>query len=561
MLFFCFTKGKVLKKNHWQLILVFLATVVVMFLMNYWMPLHRDDYDYALIWGTVQHIDSWADVGESLYRHYISHGGRMVSFFFLDVFLWQGKFWFNFCNAGIFTGLVLLIYLNARRDFQGHWEASVLGATSMLAWLSFPHFGEVAVWMCGSVVYLWTGFLATLFLLPYNLYHAGNWHWHQAYWTPLMFGLGVLAGWSVENLAVSVLVITSFFVWQAKMQLVLKSWLVAGWCGAMLGAIGLIAAPGNFVRYDDQGTGKNFVDHIGNQFAGNGEMLLYILPAILLLFLCWYILHLELYRRQGNMVPEVEQFTYTNIAFVVLGMLVLVWSYFQGGVISGAMRVFIQHNALEPLGLMQANTEELFINLMSGFEEMAIFWLSMIFVYLLARRALHITARNVSILRNNVKCGELWRSFPEVRYGVCCLWLAFFNNLVMLAAPTFPARATFSSVIMFLIGTVAIARMSVVKRYLRRSGAVYILRLGGLGVTAFTIVAALTIMHTMYMENQWRLSLVQQELLEGDRAIEMPPISWRNRALRHVYFEDFNNNVTKDGLIKFYGLDRISVTK
>lgn len=45
-----------------------------MLLLNHWMPIHRDDYDYSMIWGTAQHIQSFGDVWQSLWNHYMTHG-------------------------------------------------------------------------------------------------------------------------------------------------------------------------------------------------------------------------------------------------------------------------------------------------------------------------------------------------------------------------------------------------------------------------------------------------------------------------------------------------------
>ena len=59
--------------------------------------------------------------------------------------------------------------------------------------------------------------------------------------------------------------------WYAWKKKILQSWLPAGAAGAVLGAIGLIGAPGNFARYGEQGTGKGILSHIGNQFAGKTE--------------------------------------------------------------------------------------------------------------------------------------------------------------------------------------------------------------------------------------------------------------------------------------------------
>ena len=52
--------------------LVDLAVIIfifgVMFLLNYLMPLHRDDYDYSMIWKTGEHINSLADVFDSTWE-------------------------------------------------------------------------------------------------------------------------------------------------------------------------------------------------------------------------------------------------------------------------------------------------------------------------------------------------------------------------------------------------------------------------------------------------------------------------------------------------------------
>ena len=275
------TRGRV-----WQTVLVAAGIFALMYVLNHLMPLHRDDYDYSMIWQTGRHIASLSDVMESLHRHYLLHGGRMVAFFFLDVFLLLGKEIFDVANALMFLLFVVLLTIHARRDGRFWQEPGIFAAMGILAWLSFPHFGEVVVWKCGAAVYLWTGVIVALFLVPYNLHwktmdkgDTSARHWLIA----PMFLLGVLAGWSVENLAVTVFVLAAGLSWQAKRKGDLPLWMPAGAFGALTGLVLLVAAPGNFVRYDAQGSGKGILIHIGNQFAGNGEMVLYLLPVILLL--------------------------------------------------------------------------------------------------------------------------------------------------------------------------------------------------------------------------------------------------------------------------------------
>ena len=108
-------------EKNFNRLLFFAVTIfifAVMFELNNLMPLHRDDYDYSMVWKTGEHINSIADVFDSTLRHYFSHGGRLVTVFCLNLFLWLGKFPFDVANALMFTALVLLIYFHAKRGFK-----------------------------------------------------------------------------------------------------------------------------------------------------------------------------------------------------------------------------------------------------------------------------------------------------------------------------------------------------------------------------------------------------------------------------------------------------------
>ena len=259
------------KKNEMRSWAILAAVFLFMLLLNVLMPIHRDDYDYSLVWGTMQHVNSFSDVLQSMWNHYLTHGGRMVTVFGLDLFLWLGKIWFDIANAFVFTAFTVLLYFHAIRRVSIGRSSGLLGLTAFLLWLVLPHFGEVAVWKSGSTVYLWSGLCVAAFLLPYNLYLAGQLHWKRGI-AAVMFFMGILAGWSVENLAVTVVTLTfliTAYCWKKKM---LKAWMPIGMVASFLGFVGILAAPGNYVRYGEQGSGKGILVHIGKQFAGNGDM-------------------------------------------------------------------------------------------------------------------------------------------------------------------------------------------------------------------------------------------------------------------------------------------------
>ena len=537
------------------------AVFVLMYILNTWMPLHRDDYEYSLIWNTSQHIASVQDVFTSLYRHYMQHGGRMVSYFLLDLLLMLGKPLFDVISSAIFVGFIVLLACHAKRSLQISREPVLLSIAAILVWLSYPHFGEVIVWMDGAITYLWTGFFAVLFLLPYNLQQAGAIGANRWLTLPMLL-VGFCAGWSVENLAVTVVTASFLLTLYCYRQGALRAWMLTGCIGALIGAIGLIAAPGNYVRYD-QGSDRSFLLHIGNQFAGNGEMLLYLLPVVLLLLLSWKLLRRTLAERQGiEPLPAPAKSGYGHWLLLIF-ILCLIFSYFNGAFIAGGIRDFLVAHILVPLHLDKPKTISHFANVMAGFEEMAIYWFSIFYIYSRLKKSLGLHAAQTRQLKASIRAKDIWQTFPTVRYSALLFTLAFFTNFVMLAAPTFPARATFGAVTFILIGTLALLRIPELQASLFEQAAAWrILRIGGLAITLFIVTASFTILHTLRLENDARIAMVREASRlpnASQRIVTMPPIELKNRALRHIFFEDFSNGVTKDGLCRFYGIKDIKV--
>ena len=523
-------------------LLVLVIIFAVMFALNHLMPLHRDDYDYSMIWQTTQHINSISDVLESTWRHYLLHGGRMFTVFCLNFFLWLGKFPFDVANALLFTALVVLIYFHARREIKLD-EPIILAVTGLLTWLSLPHFGEVAVWKSGSTVYLWSAVPALLFLLPYNLgirEHKPLFPPHFSLLT--MFSLGLIAGCSVENLGVTVTLLTAAITFYLYKKNLPMRWAAAGSIGSLIGVIILIAAPGNYVRYDVQGEGKGILAHIGNQIAGNAEMLLYLLPAVLILICAMNILS-----EQGTGSRELG--SRRSIRYLVILTLIFIVSYFNDSLITRTINDFFVNNIFPHFNTSTKFIER-FENFMSKSEEMIIYWLIIFLIFIPLKRALGV--KKFWFIEEFIKN-------PTVRYATILFMLALFNNFVMIFAPTFPARATFSSVVMILAGIIAVVRLPEVRKRFSMPPVVNILRLGALALGGFTIIAALVITHTLRQENDLRIETVARAAERYKPVVKMPPITLKNRALRHVFFVDFDNGVTRDGVCKFYGINKIVV--
>ena len=546
------------KKNIIQTVLAAGAIFAFMLALNHFMPIHRDDYDYSLIWGTGVHVGAFSDVLTSAMQHYLLHGGRMMTVICLDLFLWLGKPAFDAANALMFLALVVLVTMHARRTLTFWHAPGLFAAAGLLLWLSLPHFGEVAVWKSGSTVYLWSAVPALLFLLPYNLAlkNAATERSTRRTGAILpMFLLGILAGWSIENLAVTV-VVTAFgsALYLRKRHGFLPAWMIVGAFGALLGLIGLVAAPGNYVRYDAQGADKDILAHIGNQFAGQGEMVLYCLPALLLILTAW-----RLYRRiEAHMdaAPVERTRAGTLVLAAVLALLVL--SYFTGGWIAGTLRDVIIGGVLTPLGQTKPLTIHLFTNLMNGFEEMAIYWFAILLFYARIKQQLVLTAAAVRAAAECVPLSAVLRRHPTARYAAFLMGLAICNNLVMLAAPTFPGRATFSSSAMLVAAALALLGDSAVMTALgtpaRRT-----LCAAALLLFAYTGTATLLITQEMHAADAERIAQIENARARGETVVHFPRIERTNRALRHVYYEDWDNTVTKEGAMEYFGLTDVVV--
>lgn len=113
---------------------------------------------------------------------------------------------------------------------------------------------------------------------------------------------------------------------------------------------------------------------------------------------------------------------------------------------------------------------------------------------------------------------------------------------------------------MILIGACAVLRDPVVRDCLWNRAKKTLLA-ASLAIGIFTITAAFFITAAMQQENDVRLAIVKQAAENGEEIAYMKPILLKNRALRHVFFVDFDNGVTKDGLCQYYGIKDIRVER
>lgn len=262
--------------NHKILVFTSLGIFTFMFILNlFCYPFPGDDYVYSFIWeghalsmplsAEAVRIQNFLDIFTSLKFHYMTWGGRLVAHFFLMLFLWVGKFWFNFINAAM---VVLLCFCIQWLAHEGRITLDIsikkLALTFFCLWAFTFNFSGVMLWMAGSCNYLWTAVFLLLFLIPYVRHYFTKGEVSYPSWmVPAMAVLGVLAGNSNENTIGWIGLTGIFYLYHVWKKKTLQPWMISGFIGLSLGFGLLILAPGNFSRLMlDANVKDSLIDHI-----------------------------------------------------------------------------------------------------------------------------------------------------------------------------------------------------------------------------------------------------------------------------------------------------------
>ena len=229
---------------------IFIALLLMiglsMYLLNVHMPVILDDFDFAISWATGEKLTSIADIVASQMVHYRIWGGRLVQFF-SQLFMYWGDGVFNVLNTLMYLVLLLEIYAIARPARRFCWTLILLEHIILLNML--PFFGTVFLWMCGSCNYLFGTSLALIPLLVLRHVKDGGWLSRGKWRAAWCFLLGVLGGWTNENMTCGMIALVFAVLaidWLEGRGL--KKRLAAMWAGQCIGAMILLLAPGNFSR-------------------------------------------------------------------------------------------------------------------------------------------------------------------------------------------------------------------------------------------------------------------------------------------------------------------------
>ncbi len=125
-----------------------------------------DDYSYSFSFADNTRIQKIGDIFPSLVAHRQLLNGRVISHFFVQLFLKYPRFLFSIINSLVVLSEIVLVSRFLSEKTTGSRNL-LLTIGVILVWIYTPSFGENYLWLDGAINYHWANALMLLFLLPY----------------------------------------------------------------------------------------------------------------------------------------------------------------------------------------------------------------------------------------------------------------------------------------------------------------------------------------------------------------------------------------------------------
>ncbi|MEK4004129.1 DUF3329 domain-containing protein [Paenibacillus sp. FSL H3-0333] len=277
-----------------RILILFLSAIIFGYYLklNSVTPYWNDEFYYSFVSGGDTRIQNLYDIIRSQHYLYFNWTGRIVIHGLVQLFLLLGKGYFNIFNSLFLVSLIYLICSFIKiRKFNNKEDLRDFVIVTLLLWFFMPVMGQTAFWLAGSINYLWSTVFVMLFLLPYRYLLEGS-HiiGNRIASIVLMFFLGLLAGWSQENAAVTAVVFVGItFLFMMYKHKKIPYWFTSGSIGLIIGALFLLLAPGNGVRKEKMYFDLSLKDQIFGFIQSIKNIVLHEQLALFVLFFVMFI--------------------------------------------------------------------------------------------------------------------------------------------------------------------------------------------------------------------------------------------------------------------------------
>ncbi len=233
-----------------------LISICVIYAVHKEIPFMMDDIWYSTKLSSEEPIKNFADIVESQIWHYFNWGGRSMTHALLQLTLLSGETAADILNVAVTLLLCFVICLNAGIK-SGGGMPGIFAALSMLLGLN-ANWKMSMFWQAGAANYLYITVFIMLYLYCYlrELDDADCLVSEKGQPANKLFGitlwiipLGILAGWSNENMGAAVWIVSLLvIIIKLREHSGISAWMILGNISCLFGSIMVIIAPGNFVR-------------------------------------------------------------------------------------------------------------------------------------------------------------------------------------------------------------------------------------------------------------------------------------------------------------------------
>ena len=244
-----------------------------------------DDYRYCFSFADDTRMESLSQLIPSMLAHRVSMNGRLIAHSLVQIFLMLPPMLFKLCNAGIFTLLIGLVYALSRRgrEHNALLCAAIFGAV----WVLQPQFGQVFLWLDGSVNYLWCGVLCLLWLWPWvrHFLDGETLHgWRLAAYCVFSLIVGGYSENSTVALVCMALVLLLLVIFYKKQKITINAVLPLAFM--LVGFLLMLLTPGE-VSNKSAGSFAALLQNVGSTFAVYVNFLPLLVVYALLLWLSY----------------------------------------------------------------------------------------------------------------------------------------------------------------------------------------------------------------------------------------------------------------------------------
>ena len=249
-----FTRDKAAK------LAVFAVFGGLMYVKGRILPKYADDYPYSFKWDPkygnlteagqkLERVRTLKDLVESQVAHYKTWDGRVLVDFVVQLVLMKDdKKTFDVVNTLVMLAQLLVCGSIAKGKRAGLKDLSLREVVLLTTgfWTCTPHLIATCFWLTGSITYLWSGLVESLYVLPYAV------HYHDPGFSipvPLAALMGLAAGWSVETGAGAAIMVSGMELLRSWYKKEASPWMFSGLLSALAGMVILLAAPGNRVKF------------------------------------------------------------------------------------------------------------------------------------------------------------------------------------------------------------------------------------------------------------------------------------------------------------------------